>query len=125
MIELTVEGFRQRFPEFKYIQDDSVIQRAITMAGLQFDYAKCEKVDPTLAEEIGYLLTAHWLTINTTPGTGTTKTVSSESLGSASKSYGSPTTPKFESDPFMATKYGQQFTAIFRTNCAGFGASIV
>ena len=124
MITLTVEGFRQRFPEFNYIEDANVIQRAIKMAGLQFDYQKCESLDEDLAEEIGYLLTAHWLTVNTKAGTGTQKSVASESLGSASKSYGTPSA-KYESDPFMATKYGQQFSAIFKSNCAGFGASII
>jgi len=125
MVELTVEGFRERFPEFRYINDDKVIERAIKMAGLQFDYTKSETIDPYLAEEMGYLLTAHWLAINVKSGIGTTKAVASESLGSASKSYATPTSTKYESDPFMATKYGQQFTTIYRTNCSGFGAAII
>jgi hypothetical protein len=122
MIELTVDEFRKRFPEFANIQDDTLIERAFKLAGLQFDFTKCDKED---GEELAYLLAAHWLTINLKPGTDTQKSVVSESLGAASKTFGSPTSTKYESDPFMSTKYGQQFNAIFNALCKGLGMAAI
>ena len=119
---LTVDGFRIRFPEFTNIQDDNIIERALKLAGLQFDFTKC---DSEIGDELGYFLAAHWLTVNTNGDTGTIKSVTSESLGSASVSYGSPTSAKYETSPFMSTKYGQQFNTLFDANCKGFGMATI
>jgi hypothetical protein len=119
---LTVIEFRKRFPEFDNLQDDSIIERAFKLAGLQFDSTKC---DTEIGEELSYILSAHWVTINTNNSLRSNKNITGESLGSASVSYGSSEGTKYESDPFMSTKYGQQFLALYNANCKGLGMATI